>query len=71
MSDIKLKPCPFCGDRAAIHKKNDDEVGFCYFVFCTKCCCETQYSRTEEEAISDWNRRADNEKRNNKNHNCM
>lgn len=58
----KLKPCPFCGGKAAIRKKNDDEVGVCYYVFCTKCCCETQYSRTQTEAIRDWDKREEPKK---------
>ena len=58
-NNIGLKHCPFCGGEAAPYKRNEVGIGICYSVFCTKCCYETQYSRTEKEAISDWNRRAE------------
>lgn len=64
MSEKELKPCPFCGGEAKIYKTKTtsltDTLIPCYFVFCKQCCCQTQYSKTENEAISKWNRRTDN-----------
>lgn len=56
-----LKDCPFCGGKAKGLRIKDvlilgEEVQ-CYVVACTKCGCTTQYSKTEEEATRDWNRR--------------
>ena len=59
----ELRPCPFCGGRAAIvHKK--EPVGECWKVYCMNedCWCEAStpaYNR-RETAVEAWNRRADN-----------
>ena len=56
----ELKCCPFCGGEAKIHKSQQDIFGRlkdCYSVFCTECCCQTQYSLSETEAAQDWNKR--------------
>lgn len=60
MSENNLKPCPFCGGEAKLHKEKLDIFGVmrdCYSVYCTKCCCQTQYSGSENEAVRDWNKR--------------
>lgn len=66
MSDIKLKPCPFCGGKAefiecTIALKNAIAVR------CTKCNVKTE-SRPEsvtycarDYVISDWNKRSGSE----------
>lgn len=60
MSEIKLKPCPFCGGIASL--RTVDITGH-YFVDCdvTKGFCEVMPStweyETKEEAIEAWNRR--------------
>lgn len=61
--DIKLKPCPKCGEVAVLVHVDDG-----YFAKCT--CCETMLARqisviteniipfeTKEEAIAEWNER--------------
>lgn len=51
-----LKPCPFCGGVAMISK---DMIGD-YRVECYHCFAHTFYEDSEEKAIEEWNRRADN-----------
>lgn len=66
MSEIKLKPCPFCGEQAVIH------VGDGVCVICKKCGCRTRSladgiyqvkpgGGAIYRVIDIWNRRADNE----------
>ena len=66
MSDMELKPCPFCGGEAVIneippHKHTfvnmPDCEGFTY-IECTGCGC-TIGADTTQQAIEAWNRRAD------------
>ena len=60
MNEIKLKPCPFCGSRAKIHKRSDGyyyvdcslDNGFCHVI------PRTWIYDTPEEAAEAWNRRA-------------
>ena len=60
MSDIKLKPCPFCGGKAIFglgeelrkkYQRNDD------WVKCSWCGSETACYDTPEKAAEAWNRR--------------
>ena len=62
MSEIKLKPCPFCGGEAT----TVFYVGYIY-VSCEKCGATSEivkiseeYSAAEKTAAEAWNRRADN-----------
>ena len=66
MSEIKLKPCPFCGGEAVIH------VGDGVCVICKECECRTislvdvnlqgkPCGGAIYRVIEKWNRRADNE----------
>lgn len=65
MSEIKLKPCPFCGGEAILKR---DRIGL-YCVKCTNCGCMTTYQfdfgegeeTSKRKAADVWNRRADNE----------
>ena len=57
----ELKPCPFCGGKAMIHRqiKNGEEVGS--KVICIDCLA-MMYSaeaNSAEENIEAWNRRAE------------
>ena len=68
MSDLKLKPCPFCGGEAFLnvippHKHHfvnlpDYEGGAT--VECTGCAVGMMM-RTVEEVVEAWNRRAQDE----------
>ena len=64
MSEIKLKPCPFCGGKAALFV--DDGIR----VICTECRASSQVLKdmlsikgvagnATETVIEAWNRRAD------------
>ncbi len=56
MSEIKLKPCPFCGsDNVDIYKhKNENKCVVCY-----KCYSGSGNYMTDDLAVEAWNRRAD------------
>lgn len=56
MSEIKLKPCPFCGGEAEILNVDDR-----YTAKCRSCFCGTGEYKDPERASETWNRRADNE----------
>lgn len=59
MDEIKLKPCPFCGGKAAaIWNGASNERNYC--VRCWECGAETSVYKSEKEAKEAWNRRADN-----------
>lgn len=61
MEEIKLKPCPFCGTSGQVQRS-----GKMWFVECandtTSCPVNpwTGYFKNKYEAITVWNRRADN-----------
>lgn len=65
MSEIKLKPCPFCEGEAVFKR---DRTGK-YCVKCTNCKCMTTFQFdfgegeevSKEKAADIWNRRRDNE----------
>lgn len=65
MSEIELKPCPFCGGEAHLFAMETIGTGVAYFVRCvgnkSKCAgpIRTKYCDTEERAVEVWNRRAE------------
>lgn len=62
MSDIKLKPCPFCGGEGQINKLFST---WKWSVSCSNVDCpvhpETEGTQIREEAAEIWNRRIANE----------
>lgn len=60
MSEIKLKPCPFCGGEAKMHPTSSAAHGV-YWARCIECGVETRASYILDDAVKAWNRRADNE----------
>ena len=50
----KLKPCPFCGEKAIISKS----IGL-YNIECDGCGCGTGWYLTKKEAIDVWNQRVE------------
>lgn len=63
MSEIKLKPCPFCGGEASIKSVSKriftKKVG--YFAVCNSCGASTHVALNINDVPHKWNRRADNE----------
>lgn len=66
MSEIGLKPCPFCGGKAIIMRLESLETGFVsYYVShndpfnCAYAIKQQSASETIQEAANKWNRRAD------------
>ena len=55
-SDIKLKPCPFCGSEA--HIEEHKMVRVWYEVRCDNCDAGTGIWKTPDEAIKAWNVRS-------------
>lgn len=49
MSEIKLKPCPFCGGGAAIGRHGDN-----YFVECCQCGARTWFYANAKKAAEAW-----------------
>ena len=52
---MKLKPCPFCGEKAVVIENYGNYRAF--EVFCG-CGGRVAYYETKKEAIKAWNRRA-------------
>lgn len=71
MTEIELKPCPFCGGEAHFHRNNvmiSNKSEKCAWVHCNRCGAKTKYflrkfdkhyMRSANEA---WNRRTDNDR---------
>ena len=57
MSEIKLKPCPFCGCEARLTQYFP---GRNYSVQCSVCGAATLHYMNEADAARAWNRRSDN-----------
>lgn len=54
MSEIKLKPCPFCGGEATLRKS---ELAGLYHIACFECGCRQDASYKKETVIKAWNTR--------------
>lgn len=57
MSEIKLKPCPFCGRQAKIATCDCGYSVKEYWCYCSSCGCETQKYHSKEDVIAQWNER--------------
>lgn len=59
-----LKPCPFCGSTAELRETHRGPTGYNYTPRCTVTSCAGRLAKlwmNKEEAISAWNRRANND----------
>lgn len=52
--NFELKPCPFCGNVAAIWRNERYDT---YTVFCTDCNAEIKVCFSREAAVDAWNNR--------------
>lgn len=57
----ELKPCPFCGSSLVRFARIDTETGETVIVFCEVCGASTAEHETNDGALRNWNKRA-NEK---------
>ena len=62
MTELKLKPCPFCGELPIInHIKESGALFDCglfeYWVVCPRCGIRTQRNIKQSIVITTWNRR--------------
>lgn len=62
--DVKVKPCPFCGEEGAVVRAGEWLLGvkhIVYIPYCTNMQCFLNFNdvgfETAEEAIEAWNRR--------------
>ena len=55
MSEVKLKPCPFCGSKAKM--RHYIQLSY-YYVQCLNCYGAACMCNMPEEAAEAWNRRA-------------
>lgn len=63
MADVynpELKPCPFCGLKAVICKKQYDGYDRQFAIRCNHCACRTPWLYYLDDAAKVWNRRAGN-----------
>lgn len=58
MSEIKLKPCPFCGSEVKIIPEQVDAKSVAYNFVCDECCSNTYFDYADmDESIEAWNTR--------------
>lgn len=59
MSEIKLKPCPFCGCEEIYLEEYDTVVGKRWRVFCTNCMAgiDTGCDQSWGKPVEAWNKR--------------
>ena len=58
----ELKPCPFCGYKGVEILADDNEhLYYRYFSQCQRCGAGAKRGHTKEDAVKEWNRRADND----------
>lgn len=55
---MELKPCPFCGGKAIFCGGSLQDNNRVY-ISCENYCVEQCHIRNKEEAIEEWNRRAE------------
>ena len=58
-----LKPCPFCGSKATLHRDSWEtspgHKAVVYWVKCSRCRSSSYEYHTPEQAAAAWNRRVD------------
>lgn len=64
MPSPELKPCPFCGGEAHIHRAYGNAAHWYFTPHCPVCRFEFAHEyKTMQEAVAAWNRRAGEEKK--------
>jgi len=57
---VKLKPCPFCGERKDLFVPHE---GVTYQVYCDNCTSHGPWKLSRNGAIAVWNRRSTDDTR--------
>lgn len=58
---LKLRNCPFCGYKGVEILADDNEyLYYRYFSQCQRCGAGAKRGHKKEDAVKEWNRRADN-----------
>ena len=57
---FELKPCPFCGYKGVeIFADDNEHLYYRYFSQCQRCGAGAKRGHTKEDAVKEWNRRAE------------
>lgn len=60
---MKLKPCPFCGyEKPALASTHTNFFAEMFLVICDNCGCRGKQTKSKDDAVKSWNRRADDGK---------
>lgn len=62
MSELKLKPCPFCGRTDTLHFDRYQSNGEWWgYIECTECVMTGPVGKLEKDVVDAWNRRVKDE----------
>ena len=59
MEEIKLKPCPFCVNKAELIEQKHREYSGTFYVRCKGYCIKQRDFKDADRAVEHWNRRVE------------
>lgn len=59
MAEIKLKPCPFCGNKAELIEQKHREYPSTFYVRCKGYCIKQHDFKDADRSVEHWNRRVE------------